>query len=434
MSVIVIGISHRTADLATLERVVLNDAQQDRIGRSLVGNEHVSELLVLSTCNRTELYAEVGTFHGAVTSISETLAAVTGMPLPALRDHLYVHFEDRAVAHLFSVAAGLDSMAIGESQILGQLRTSMRAAQDAGRLGSSLSVLVQHALRVGKRVHAETDLDTVSRSLVEQSLGIAQEHLGALSAQSAVIIGAGSMSALAAHTLTRAGVGGLTIINRTPEHGRRLAASTGSTARPWAELADAVAAADIVISCTGAVGHILVPHLLNADGPLARPMVLIDLALPRDIDPSCGQLDGVTLVTLDELGAHATADGPQRDSLRVVQDLVTAEVAEFLVLRRSAAVVPTVSALRVRAADVVDAEMDRLGSRMQLTEAQLAQVRQTLHRVTEKILHTPTVRMKQLAGEEHGQDYAALLRTLFDLDPHDVRVSQVPRLPDGDSR
>ncbi|NYJ73517.1 glutamyl-tRNA reductase [Allobranchiibius huperziae] len=434
MSVIVIGISHRTADIATLERVVLNDVQQDRIGESLVGNEHVSELLVLSTCNRTELYAEVGTFHGAVTSISETLAAVTGMPLPALRDHLYVHFEDRAVAHLFSVAAGLDSMAIGESQILGQLRASMRAAQDAGRLGSSLSELVQHALRVGKRVHAETDLDTVSRSLVEQSLGIAQEHLGALSAQSAVVIGAGSMSALAAHTLTRAGVGGLTIVNRTPEHGQRLAAATGAIARPWAQLTDALAGADIVISCTGAVGHILVPHLLTADGPPARHMVLIDLALPRDIDPACGELDGVTLVTLEELGARTTADGPQRDSLRVVQDLVTAEVAEFLVLRRSAAVVPTVSALRVRAADVVDAEMDRLVGRLQLTDAQAAQVRQTLHRVTEKILHTPTVRMKQLAGEEHGQDYAALLRTLFDLDPHEARVSRVPRLSDGDRR
>ncbi len=427
MSLLVIGISHHTADLATLERVVLDPVRQEHLARSLFGDEHVSELLVLSTCNRTELYAEVGTFHGAVTSISEALAGATGVPLPALRDHLYVHFEDRAVAHLFSVAAGLDSMAIGESQILGQLRVAMRSAQDGGRLGSSLSELVQHALRVGKRVHAETDLDTVSRSLVEQALGIAQEQLGALSAQSAVVVGAGSMSGLAAHTLARAGVGRLTVVNRTPERGERLATATGGAARAWADLADAMADADIVLSCTGAVGHVVVPHQLTATGPRTRPVVLIDLALPRDIDPSCADLPGATLVSLSELGARTTSDDVRRAALVAVQELVTAEVAEFLVLRRSAAVVPTVAALRSRAAGVVQSELDRLSARLELDDTQRDQVRLALHRVAEKILHTPTVRMKQLAGQDHGQDYTALMQTLFDLDPHEQRVSQLPQ-------
>lgn len=437
MSVIVIGVSHRTADLETMEHVVLSSVQSRQIADALVSNEHVSEIFVLSTCNRTELYAEVGTFHGAVTSISESLAAVTGLPLPQLRDHLYVHFEDRAVAHLFSVAAGLDSMAIGESQILGQLRSAMRSARDAGHLGPSLSELLQHALRIGKRVHAETDIDTVSRSLVEQALIVAGDRLGPLHSLPAVIIGAGAMSSLAAHTLSRAGLTDVTIVNRTPEHATRLAAATGASTRPWSQLNEAIADADIVLSCTGAVGHIVVPQHVQPADRSGRPVVMVDLALPRDVDPACGALQGVTVVTLDELGVSTASDAPQRDALREVQHLVTAEVAEFLTLRRSAAVVPTVAALRVRAAAVVDAEMERLDSRMDLTEADAAQVRLALHRVTEKILHTPTVRMKQLAGEDQGpgqgnvHDYAALMRTLFDLelDPHEPRVA---RLPGGD--
>ncbi len=430
MSVIVVGVSHRTADLATMERVVLSSVQSAQLTHSLAGHEHLSEMFVVSTCNRTELYAEVGTFHGAVTSISESLAAITGLPLPQLRGHLYVHFEDRAVAHLFSVAAGLDSMAIGESQILGQLRSSMRAAQNAGLLGPSLSELLQHALRVGKRVHSETDIDMVSRSLVQHALAVARERLGDLPSRRAVVIGAGSMSALAAHTLARAGLRNITIVNRTPEHAARLAAATGGNPRPWSQLDEAIAGADIVFSCTGAVGHIVVPQLVTPQQRSGRPVVLIDLALPRDVDPACGDLEGVSLVTLDELGPGAATDEPQRNALLDVQHLVTAEVAEFLTLRRSASVVPTVAALRMRAAAVVDVEMERLDARIELTEADVAQVRLALHRVAEKILHTPTVRMKQLAGEDQGrgQDYAALMRMLFDLEvnPHEQRVSQLP--------
>ncbi|MEO8750167.1 MAG: glutamyl-tRNA reductase [Allobranchiibius sp.] len=434
MSLIVVGVSYRTANLETLERVVLSAAAQEHIAASLAGNEHVSELMVLSTCNRTELYAEVGTFHGAVTSISEALAAATGMPMPQLRDHLYVHFEDRAVAHLFSVAAGLDSMAIGESQVIGQLRTAMRAGQAAGRLGTALTELVQHALRVGKRVHTETALDLVSRSLVEHALDIAADRLGELGQATAVVIGAGSMSGLAAHTLMRADIGTLHIVNRTPERAARLAQATGGIPATWEQLPSLVAQADIVISCTGAAGHIVVPQFL-AEREAASPVVLIDLALPRDVDPSCAQLDAVTVLTLDELGARTALNGPARDSMRVVQDMVTAEVAEFLVHRRAAAVGPTVAALRARAAGVVEREMDRLSGKVELDLTQAAQVRQALHRVAEKILHTPTVRIKQLVGEEQvpgqgQQDYTALMRTLFDLDPHEHRVSA---LPDGET-
>lgn len=423
MSLIVIGMSHRTTGVDLLEQVVLTGEQSSRLVESLELNEHVNATVVVSTCNRVEIYADVETFHGAVTGITESLAATTGLAVGQLRDHLYVHFEDRAVAHAFQVASGLDSVAVGEAQILGQLRDALRAAQDGGHLDPSLSALMQHALRVGKRVHSETDIDTVSRSLVERSLVVAQSTLGELSQQRALVVGAGAMSGLAAHTVARAGVGNLTIINRTPAKAARLAQATGGVARGWADLTEAVAEADLVISCTGAVGHVLDAGTVAAS---ETPTLLVDLALPRDIDPALETMPGLALVSLEDLSA-AVAEDAEKTQVSAAHDLVSAEVAEFLVARRAAAVAPAVAELRKRAADVVAAELTRLDQRADLSEHDAAQVQMTVHRVVEKILHTPTVRIKQLAGEEQGgQDYAALLRMLFDLDPHETRVAQIP--------
>lgn len=433
MSLIVIGMSHRTSGVDLLEQVVLTDEQSRSFEAALALNEHVNASVVVSTCNRVEIYADVETFHGAVTGITESLAAATGLAVGQLRDHLYVHFEDRAVAHAFQVASGLDSVAVGEAQILGQLRDALRAAQEGDHLDPSLSALMQHALRVGKRVHSETDIDSVSRSLVERSLDIAQSTLGELGAQHALVVGAGAMSGLAAHTLARAGIGSLTIINRTPAKAARLAAVTGGTAGDWTQLRDAVAAADLVISCTGAVGHVLDGSNVTAS---ATPTLLVDLALPRDVDPQLADLPGITLISLEDLNA-SVADDAEKTQLAAAHDLVSAEVAEFLVARRAAAVAPAVAELRARAADVVAAELTRLSQRVDLSEHDEAQVQMTVHRVVEKILHTPTVRIKQLAGEEQGgQDYAALLRALFDLDPHESRVARIPHggVPGGEAR
>ncbi|WP_446666193.1 glutamyl-tRNA reductase [Flexivirga sp. B27] len=423
MSLIVIGMSHRTTGVDLLERVVLTGNQAQALGESLQRNDHVNGSVVVSTCNRVEVYADVETFHGAVTGITESLASTTGLVVDQLRDHLYVHFEDRAVSHAFQVASGLDSVAVGEGQVLGQLRDALRVAQDGGHLDPSLSALMQHALRVGKRVHSETDIDTVSRSLIERALVTAQATLGELGEQRALVVGAGAMSGLAAHTLARAGVEQLTIINRTPAKAARLAEATGGVDRSWDDLADAVAQADLVVSCTGAVGHVLDSELVHAS---ETPKLLVDLALPRDVDPGLAGTPGVALISLEDLNA-AVADEAEKTQLTAAHELVSAEVAEFLVARRAAAVAPAVAELRARTAEVVAAEMSRLEQRTELTEHDQAQVRTTVHRVVEKILHTPTVRIKQLAGEEQGgQDYAALLRTLFDLDPHESRVSQIP--------
>ncbi|AKU17991.1 glutamyl-tRNA reductase [Luteipulveratus mongoliensis] len=427
MSVIVIGLSHKTASIDTLEQAALDQERRETLLASLDAGEHVGEALLIDTCNRVEVYADAHTFHGAVTEIGESLAKATELPLRQLREHLYVHYEDRAVAHLFSVAAGLDSMAVGESQILGQLRESLRTGRETGRIGSVLDGLVQQALRVGKRAHSETDIDSVSRSLVERGIQQAEVHLGPLSSQRVLVVGAGAMSSLAAHTVSRTGVASLTIINRTYETARRLADATGGQALPFDALAAAIAQADLVISCTGSVGHVIDAHHLP--GPqVQHRQAYVDLALPRDVAPEVAERVAVEVMSLAHLGS--SVEGSAVDQVRAVQDLVTGEVADFLIARRAASVAPTVALLRSRAADVVAAELSRLQQRVPgLTEADQAQVQLTVHRVVEKLLHTPTVRVKQLAGE--GQDYTTALRELFDLDPRDTATVSTPPAPKG---
>lgn len=424
MSVIVIGLSHKTASLAQLEEVALDARRRGEVLDHLDHAEHVSEVLLLDTCNRIEVYAEAVTFHGAVTDIGTALAKSTGVPLQQLREQLYVHFEDRAVAHLFSVAAGMDSMAVGESQILGQLRESLRDGREGGRVGAVLDPLVQQALRVGKRAHTETGIDQVSRSLVGRALEVVERDLGPIRDQRVLVVGAGAMSGLAAHTVARAGAVGVTVVNRTHETARRLADATGGTALPWSALTAAVGEADVVISCTGAVGHVLDTALPVVD----HPQVLIDLALPRDVDPALAARPGVRVLSLDDLTGEV--DDSSVVQVRAVQDLVTSEVADYLASRRAAAVAPTVALLRSRAADVVAAELVRLEHRLpHLTEADQAQVQLTVHRVVEKLLHTPSVRVRQLAGE--GHDYTAALRELFDLDAAGTATVSTPPRTEG---
>jgi glutamyl-tRNA reductase len=431
VSVVVLGLSHRSAPLALLERVALAPEGAERLANAITSGECIGEAVVLATCNRVEVYADAVTFHGAVSEIGEALADATGLPLSDLREHLYVHYEDRAIAHLFSVACGLDSMAVGEGQILGQLRDSLRTAQKRDRAASVLNGLFQQALRVGKRAHSETELDRVSVSLVEAGLSRAVETLGPLSDARVLVVGAGSMSSLAATTVARQGAGSLTVINRTNAKAERLAAAAEGTARPWSELADALPEADLVISCTGAVGHVIDASTVSVArsrraGRDERPQVYVDLALPRDVDPMARAVPHTVVIDLEQLGQQL---GALESAARVkpVQDLVVAEVAAYLTGRRAQAVAPTVAALRSRAADVVAAELARLDQRLPaLTEAERAEVQLAVHRVVEKLLHAPTVRIKELAGAGGGGDYAQALRELFDLDPHDVAAVSVP--------
>lgn len=427
MSVVVIGVSHQSAPIELLEALALTPDQVERLAVTLVRAENLAEAVVLATCNRLEVYAGVVTFHGAVTDITDALAQVTGMPRQLLSPHLYVHYDDRAVAHAFNVATGLDSMAIGDKQVIGQMRTALRRAQGAGRVGPELNAMLQYALRVGKRAHAETGLGKVSGSLVEAGLAEAARRLGPLDAAEVLVVGAGAMSSLAAHTVARAGCSNLVVINRTERRGRELAELTGGRHHTLADLGAEIGRADLIFTCTGASGHLIRVEELAAarrdTGRQAAPLLLVDLALPRDVDPACADLPGVEVIGLAELGALLAdrRDEDGSDAVAAVRDLVTAEVAAYLAVRRVHAVAPTVAALRYRASQVVAAELGRLEARLpQLSATDREEVCRSVHRVVEKLLHTPTVRVKELAGAEHAGDYAHALRELFDLDPYDV--------------
>jgi glutamyl-tRNA reductase len=437
VSILVLGISHHSAPVALLERVALDADGAAKLTRDVADTPHVSEVVVLATCNRVELYLGVERFHAALFDVTELLSRHTGVSVDDLTPHLYVHYENRAVHHVFSVACGLDSMVVGEPQILGQLRSALRAAQEAGTAGRALHELLQQALRVGKRAHAETGLDRAGASLVGVALDLAAQVLDGLQGRPALIVGAGSMSALTAATLRRYGVGEIIVANRTHDRARQLAASVDGTAVALGEQNDLVAAmsgVDMVVSCTGAVGTILTADLVarvqarRSD----RPLVVLDLALPHDVEPEVRELPGVVVIDLVRL-AEVLTPAQQGDDLAAVRAIVNAEVATFAGWSQAAGVTPTVVALRSRAADVVEAELARLSGRLpDLDPRSRDEVAQAVRRAVDKLLHAPTVRMKELAAAPGGESYAQVLQRLFDLDPRGVEQLRLPPEDSGD--
>lgn len=425
MSILAVGLSHRTTPVAVLERVTVSGDALVKLLHDVRQDENVSEALVISTCNRVEVYVVVDRFHDGVTAVTDLLAAHSGLPTSQLVEHLYVHYRERAVQHLFTVACGLDSMVVGEQQILGQVRAALRLAQDEGTAGTVLNELTQHALRVGKRAHTDTDIDRAGASLVGVGLAAAERVLGPIAGARALVIGAGSMSSLAAATLSRAGVTDIVIANRTFERAVRLAESVGGRAVETAAVPAELAEADLVISCVGA-GHrsITVDMVEAAMRGRRTKLFLLDLALPHDVEPGVRALPGVTLVDLESIqreglgSADGDADGGRARAIGDVRRIIAEEVAAYLDAERASAVTPTVVALRSKAAGVVEAEMNRLMSRLPELDARVRdEVAQTVRRVVDKLLHEPTVRIKKLAASPGGDHYAEALRELFDLDP-----------------
>ncbi|MFG6199601.1 glutamyl-tRNA reductase [Nonomuraea sp. JJY05] len=407
MSVLAIGLSHRTAPVALLERVSVTGDALAKLLYDVQQDPCVAEAMVVSTCNRVEVYVTVDRFHAAVTAVTGLLGVHSGVPVEELTPHLYVHYEERAVEHLFSMVCGLDSMVVGEGQILGQVRQALKLAQRHGTVGATLNELVQQALRVGKRAHHETGIDQAGASLVSAGLALA----GDLAGRRALVVGAGSMSSLAAVTLARAGVTDIVVANRTYERGARLAESVGGRAVGFAAVADELAGADIVITCTGAGRHVITP------GMLSRPAFLLDLALPHDIDPGVRAVPGVTLVDLETI-QESGIGSRGGDAVESVRALVAEELRAYLDAERAAKVTPTVVALRSKAASVVESELGRLLMRVpDLDEKARDEVAMTVQRVVDKLLHEPTVRVKQLATCPGGDHYAEALRELFNLDP-----------------
>ena len=415
MSVLVVGISHRSAPVSLLEEVTRGIGDTTGV-RSELAAGAVSEAVVLSTCNRVEVYADTEGFHAGVDAITDLLARRSEVPLEELSKHLYVHWEGQAVLHLFQVACGLDSMVVGESQILGQLRRAYGASSDtAGRV---LHELFQTALRVGKRAHTETGLDEAGQSLVSVGLEHAVEAIGPLNGRSVLVIGAGSMGALAGATLRRAAVGDVVVANRTADNAARLATSLDGRGVGLDALEDELAVADVVVTSTGATG--LVVHREVVAAAVARregrPLAILDLALPRDVDPLVRTLPGVTLVDLEALQA-ALSGTDAGAGVEAARDIVAEEVGTFLTWQKASRVAPTVVALRSKADQVVDAELGRLLAKLpDLGERERAEVEQTMRRVVQTLLHTPTVRVKELTEAPVGLSYAEALRELFGLD------------------
>lgn len=428
MSVLTVGLSHRSATVALLERTAQDDDGVVKLLTELLTADHVEEALVLSTCNRLEVYADVTKFHGGVQEVTERLAARTGVAIDELTEHLYVHYEDRAVQHLFSVAAGLDSMVVGEQQVIGQLRTALQVAREEGCIGRTLGQLVEHALRTGKRAHTETGIDTASRSIVSVGTELALRSLGGAARGTAdiraLVVGAGAMSSLAATTLHRAGVESIIVVNRTPDRAERLASSVGGRSASPEQFADELADADLLVSCTGAVGTVVSADAVRAamHGRSDRPLFVLDLALPRDVDADTRAIAGVTVVDLESLRS-VLEDAELADDVEAARRIVTDEVGTFLARLRSERVAPTVVALRARAQEVVDAELNRLRARLPaLDERASREVEATVARVVDKLLHAPTVRIKELAESVPGDSYADVVRDLFALDPAATEV------------
>ena len=435
MSVLVVGLSHKSAPVATLERAAVSGDTLTKLLRDVVQAEPVAEAFVVSTCNRVEVYADVDRFHAGVTAICELLARHCGVPPHELTPHLYVHYEDRAVSHLLAVAAGLDSMVVGEDQILGQVRSAVKLAAEHGTAGRVLGELGQLALRTGKRARAETGIGRAGLSLLSAAVELAAARLDpvaqgpdALAGRDVLIVGAGSMSALAAATAARSGAASIVVANRTREHAERLAASVSTTATKITGLADlpaAMAAADVLISCTGAAGQVITHDMVSAALTARKapdPLVILDLAMPRDVEPAAASLPGVVLIGMDQLSEHATAI--RDDDVAAVRAILEAELVAYQSAVDAARVAPTVVALRAKAAKVVDAELagwPRL-SADGLSGHAMDEIAQTVRRVVDKLLHAPTVRVKELAGSPGGEEYAAALRVLFDLDPRAVEA------------
>jgi glutamyl-tRNA reductase len=440
VSTLVVGLSHKSAPLTLLERALVSGDDLAKLLRDLWAAEHVAGVFVISTCNRAEIYAEVDKFHGGVSVICDLLARHSGIPLAELTPHLYVHYEDRAVQHLLAVACGLDSMVVGESQILGQVRQALQIAREQRTLDRPLSELGTLALRTGKRAHAETGIDQAGASLVTVGLAAAAGRLRGLEAPAGgpdgallaglnvLVVGAGSMSSLAVATAAKLGPAGITVANRGQQRARQLAATVSARWTDLSRLTAEVAAADLVVSCTGAPGLVLtaaMAHEALAARPTGRPLVLLDLALPRDIDPDASRLPGAAVVSLEDLRNAGSPGLPgalvHDEHVAAVRQIVADEFAAHVSAGRAAQVAPTVVALRAKAAEVVDAELARLASRLvDLDPRTRDEVARALHRVVDKLLHAPTVRVKELAGSPGADSYEAALRVLFDLDPATV--------------
>jgi glutamyl-tRNA reductase len=420
VSVVVVGLSHRTVPVSVLEPLTVPAARLPKALHELGGSENASEVVLVSTCLRTEIYFVAQRYHGAVADARNFLAAWSGMPPEAFASNLYEYYDDVAVGHLFKVAAGLDSAVLGEGEVLGQIRDAWEAAHAEGVSGPMLGILFRHALEVGKRVRSETAIARGTTSLSQAAVALAAERVGSLSGLTTVVMGAGEMGEAMAQALAGSlGYGELLVINRTYRKATELAARCGGRALEWSNLPAALAQADVLLACTGA------PDLLVAasdvsevlDRRQGRPLLVVDLAVPRDVDPAVGQLPGVTVLDMDELAAFASRGmASRRLEVPRAQKIVADEIGRYSDLSAQRHVAPLIGALHERGEEIRAGELDRFRRRLAGLDESSARAVEALTRgIVAKLLHDPTVAVKSGVGTPTGEQLAQALRQLFDL-------------------
>ncbi|HEX2030026.1 MAG TPA: glutamyl-tRNA reductase [Actinomycetota bacterium] len=418
MPVLALGVSYRHAPVALLERLAFAEEDYPKAYQRLTQLDGVEEAVLLSTCNRVEVYAEVPRYHQGFQDLKRFLSESREVPPDDFAEPLYSHYEDHAAEHLLSVAAGIDSMVLGEPQILSQVRAAFRRAEAEGAAGPALGALFRQAVRAGRRARTETAIGASPAAFVDAGAVLAAEHLGGLEGRSAVIVGAGKMGALAIRSLRARGVRDVLVVGRTSARAERLAARTGARHGALDELDRALRGADLVVSSTAAPGTVISRGAVQrAVAGRDRGMFLLDLAVPRDVEPGAGEVPGVRVADIDALrDVVADARREAEDAVARVREIVGEETARYAAQRRAARLAPLIEALHARGEEVRGTELRRAASRLAgLSEREREAVDAVTRAIVRKLLHHPVVRLKELAGRGPGDPVAQALADLFDL-------------------
>ncbi len=415
MPVLALGVSYRMAPVELLERVSISEQETAKAYKRLSELDSVTESVLVSTCNRVEVYAEVDAYHPGFQDLKRFLSEATEVSPGELDAPLYSHYEDHAAEHLFAVAAGLDSMVLGEPQVLAQVRAAFRRAEQEEAVGPELRALFDRAVRAGRRVRAETSIGASPSAFVDAGLDLARKHLGSLEGRPSLVIGAGEMGSLAASSLRGRGAEPLVILSRKRERAQRIAEQHGGTPGTMEELEEALSGVDLVISSTGSTGVVLTEDAIRraSDG---HRMFLLDLAVPRDVDPAAAALPGVRLADIDDLAPLVGHPEANPDVL-ASRTIVDAEVRRYASERRGRRLAPLITALRAMGEEVRAEELQRIEPRLaSLSERDRATVEALTQRIVARLLHEPTVRLKDLAGRRLADAPARALAELFGLD------------------
>ena len=422
MSTVVIGVNHRTVSVDLLEKVALSGQDINKAIANLVSRSNIREAAVLSTCNRTEVYAVAERFHGAYSDIREFLSELAGLSADQLTPHLYSHHDNQAVAHLFGVAAGLDSAVIGESEILGQVRKAWEIARAEGGSKATLNLLFRHAIETGKRARTETSISRGTASVSHAAVEMTVQRFGTPTAivdSKMVVVGAGAMGEGIAIALHSAGATDIQVLNRTEDRARQLADRVGGRVVPFASLRSVLAQADVVLTCTGAGMPIIDADMVTAArADNRKPLLFVDVAVPRDVATNVGSLPGVQVLNLDDLRDWA-AVGLQHRALEAtaVRSIVADEVERFVVESTARQAAPLVAQLHDAAEQIRQAELRRYSRRLEIASPGQQQALDAATKaIIAKLLHTVSVRLKQDAGTPQGERNAAAVRELFDLE------------------